>query len=401
MEAKDTSPRTKPATFGRRKLVPRSCIVDARRHIRTFLRQALEEFGFLVCECDAPNTFARLLGETVPELVMLSASDAETRKYLDILASEAFDGRVLLFGPPASPLVVANRELGAALGLATLPLLATPFSADALEARVAPLKPAHAPPNPPVEVAEALQAGWLELWYQPKIDARSLLVAGAEALVRLRHPTWGVVAPAGFIADEHDPHFIALSDFVIARAMEDWHYFIAQYGRVEIAIKLPGAYYHGAGCIARLGLQMPSHPAFEGLIVEMNGSDILADLDRAKLVARQLRFANIGVSIDELGAEWPAFIGTEDFPFVEIKVDRAFVSGCATDRLKQAVCRGILELAGSFGVRTVAEGIERQADLVAARDMGFDLLQGFLFAKPRPARDFARRSLQRPALSAP
>jgi EAL domain-containing protein (putative c-di-GMP-specific phosphodiesterase class I)/CheY-like chemotaxis protein len=396
METRASIEESRPVTFGRRKVIPRACIVDSKRHIRTFLRHALEEFGFLACECDQVDQFVRVLDQTFPDLIMLSASDGEARRYLAVLAARAFDGRILLFGPPSSPLVVAHVELGAQLGLSTLPMLSTPFSADDLQARVAPLRPAHAPPNPPVDVGEALKADWLELWYQPKIDTRSLSVEGAEALVRLRHPTWGVVAPACFVPDAGDPHFVALSDFVIGRALEDWRSFVSHYGRVDIAINLPSAYFEDAAAIARLGLQMPTHPAFEGLIVEMNGADIVANLEHAREIARQLRFANIGISIDDLGAGWPALLALDDFPFMEIKVDREFVHGCATDGLKRAVCRDILELADQVGVRTVAEGVERQEDFAVVRDLGFDLVQGFLFAKPRPALEFARHALQRP-----
>jgi EAL domain-containing protein (putative c-di-GMP-specific phosphodiesterase class I) len=72
-------------------------------------------------------------------------------------------------------------------------------------------------------------------------------------------------------------------------------------------------------------------------------------------------------------------------PFVEIKVDRKFVTGCADDRLKQTVCRQILDLADGYGARTVAEGVETKADFIAVREMGFDQVQGFLFAKPMTA----------------
>ena len=91
------------------------------------------------------------------------------------------------------------------------------------------------------------------------------------------------------------------------------------------------------------------------------------------------------MSIDNLGAEWPSLMELNDFPFVEIKVDREFVAGCADNRLKQSVCRRILELADGFGARTVAEGVETRADFQMARELGFDLTQGFFFAKPMEA----------------
>ena len=121
---------------------------------------------------------------------------------------------------------------------------------------------------------------------------------------------------------------------------------------------------------------LPHHPAFGGLTVEVNGAELIQDIPRLQVIARQLRFYNIGISIDDLGVEWTALAALEDFPFVEIKVDRQFVSGCATDRLKRAMCQTIVDLARRLDVRTVAEGVETQADFNVVREIGFDLVQG-------------------------
>jgi EAL domain-containing protein (putative c-di-GMP-specific phosphodiesterase class I) len=141
---------------------------------------------------------------------------------------------------------------------------------------------------------------------------------------------------------------------------------------------------------------MPDHPAFEGLIVEINGSEMVREPALAKEAARQLQMHNIGISVDNLGAEWPLLMELNGFPFVEIKVDRSFVNGCAGDRLKQSTCRRILDLGDGFGARMVAEGVETRDDFLAARDLGFDLVQGFLFAKPMEPQKFVRRVLGRP-----
>jgi EAL domain-containing protein (putative c-di-GMP-specific phosphodiesterase class I) len=177
--------------------------------------------------------------------------------------------------------------------------------------------------------------------------------------------------------------------------MDDWRNFVTEYGHVEIAVNLPIAFLKHPAAIENLARQMPNHPAFAGLIVELDGSEIIRNLSLAKSVAQQLRVLNIGVAIDDLGADWPLLMELDNFPFVEIKVDRDFVSGFADDRLKQVVCRRILELADGFGARTVAEGVETRADFLAARELGFDLIQGFFFAKPMLPDKFARRVLGR------
>lgn len=239
-------------------------------------------------------------------------------------------------------------------------------------------------------MAEAVRGGWIELWYQPKIDARAIVMRGVEALLRIRHPIWGIIPPAYLVPNDGDPRFPPLSECVISRAVDDWHFFFAQRGPIETAINLPLAFLQQPDSISRLCQHLPDHNSFEGLIIEINGAEIMRDLALTKEVARQLRSHKIAISIDDLGAEWLSLTGLCNFPFVELKVDRKFVMGCAEDRLKRSICRRILDLAGSYGARTVAEGVENWADFLAVREMGFDLVQGVLFAKPMSAEKFAQ-----------
>ncbi|MBR1221060.1 EAL domain-containing protein [Bradyrhizobium sp. U87765 SZCCT0131] len=384
--------------FGRRKIASSVCIVDGKQHIRTFLADTLEELGLLTCGArDADELGTRLDQQHVDAVLLgLSAGGVAAGDVLAVLAEKAFDGQVLPIGPAGSPAVEAIQQLGAELGLVMLPTLTTPFGTDRLRASVAAMMPAEGPPSAPVDVAEALKSGWLELWYQHKVDARTLVSRGAEALVRMRHPSWGVVPPAYFIPAEGDPHFRSLSEFVIGRALDDWQYFLSQSGPVDLSINLPAAFLTDATAVEQLCLQMPRHPAFSGLMIEISGSDTVRNLDMLLEVARRVRFHNIALSIDDIGADWPDLMGIDRFPFTELKVDRSLITGCADDRLKRSVCRRIVELANGYGARTVAAGVETRADLMAVHEMGFDLAQGFLFGRPAAPRKFARATLGRP-----
>src|ERR1700693_4737058 len=159
-------------TFGRRKVAPRVCIANGRQHIRRFLGEALEELGFIVCEYAGISELSTVVVAHLLDLVVLdlSSGGVEAGEMFKILVAEDYVGNVLLVGPRDSPVVVAVRELGEQLGVRMLPTLATPFGDNDLRNSVATLLPLEAPPSPPVDVAEALSAGWLELWYQPKID---------------------------------------------------------------------------------------------------------------------------------------------------------------------------------------------------------------------------------------
>src|ERR1700730_12828659 len=390
------------ATFGRRKVTPRACIADSKKHLRAFLTDVLEDLGFVTSECAKADELGMILDTQLPDLIVmgLSVDGIEAGKILEILVRREFGGKVLAIGARESIIVKAVRQVGEENGLAMLPPLTTPFAAGTLRERVTMLLPDEPAPSPAVHVSEALHAGWLELWYQQKIDARTLVRGGAEALVRMRHPTWGVVPPAYFIPEDDDPHFMRLSEFVIDRATEDWRYLLEQRGPTDISINLPVAFLKSPQAVHDLCRRTPAHPAFGGLLIEIAGAEVIHNLDLLIDVTKQVRLHNIALSIDDLGADWPALMEPDYFPFAELKVDRQFIAGCANYRLKQTVCRRIVELAKEHGARVVAVGVETRDDFIAVNEMGFDLVQGYLFGKPMALKKFARSALVHPVLGA-
>jgi EAL domain-containing protein (putative c-di-GMP-specific phosphodiesterase class I) len=387
----------KPATFGRRKVTPRACVVDGKRHLRAFLGEVLEDIGFVAGECGHADELRDILACELPDLILLgiAVDSIEPGRVLETLVREEFCGHVLAVGARESIVVRAVQQVGEEYGLKMLPPLTTPFAAETLRDRVAMLLPEEPAPSPVVHAGEALHAGWLELWYQPKIDARTLVRRSAEAMVRIRHPTWGIVPPACFIPEAGDPHFRALSEFVIGRALADWHYLLERHSAVDLSINLPAAFLREPQAVRELCRRMPAHPAFHGLTIEIGCEEVIEELGALSDVARDVRLHNIGLSIDNVGADWPALMALDRFPFVKLKADRTFVTGCGDDRLKRTVCRHIVELAKGYGVPTVAEGVDSRADLIAASEIGFDLVQGHLFGKPMPLKKFARASLMR------
>jgi EAL domain-containing protein (putative c-di-GMP-specific phosphodiesterase class I)/CheY-like chemotaxis protein len=389
------------ATFGRRKVTPRACIADSKRHLRAFLTEILDDLGFVTSECARAEELTEILDTHLPDLVVLGVAvdGTEIGRILEILVRREFRGKVLAIGARESIVVKAVRQVGEEYGLAMLPPLTTPFAAGTLRERIAMLLPEEPVPSPAVHVAEALHAGWLELWYQPKVNTRTLVRCGAEALVRMRHPTWGVVPPAYFIPEDDDPHLLRLSEFVIDRAVEDWLHLLEHHSPTDISINLPVSFLRNRQAVRDLCRRMPAHPAFGGMLVEVNSTEAIHNLDLLIDFAKEMRVHNIGVSIDDLGADWPALMELDTFPFAELKVDRQFVTGCANDRLKRTVCRRIVELAKEHGARVVAEGVETRADFVAANEMGFDVVQGYRFGKPIGLKKFARSALAYPVLA--
>jgi hypothetical protein len=129
-------------------------------------------------------------------------------------------------------------------------------------------------PAPAEQMAKALGAGWLELWYRPKIGSQTLDLRGAEALIRMRHPELGIVQPASFMPRLEARLLPALSQFVIARALADWRYFLAERRPLDLSINLPIAFLDDPASFDYLCRQLPDDPAFEGLTLEVDGSEI-------------------------------------------------------------------------------------------------------------------------------
>src|SRR5262249_6168839 len=154
---------------------------------------------------------------------------------------------------------------------------------------------------------------------------RTLALSGAEALAPMRHPTLGVVPPGYVMPENGDPHVGAMSELVIDRAINDWRYFTARHGHIEIAINLPMAFFRDPELIEHLWQRVRVRPAFDGLVVQRNAADVIRSLRLVKKVARLLRCRASAISLSELGAEWPSLSGVDGFPFVELKVARQFV----------------------------------------------------------------------------
>ncbi len=382
--------------FGQRPVPPHVCVVDDKPHVRSFLAEALSDLGFIAHECRAAELHA-MLKIVAPSVIVLGqlGGEEDLAGLLDRLAG--FSGKVMLFGGRSSPALTRAHERGERLGLTMLAPLGTPFREGDLGQILGGFLPIAPAPDIGVDVDEALNNGWLELWYQPKIDARSLTLKGAEAQVRVRHPTWGLVRPAYYIPADGDPYYHALSQFAIMHAMADWMRFAAGGNRIDISVNLPSPVLEDPDFIAHVFGKLPPGAAEGGLLIATDCAGALADAALVRKAIAQLAFHRIGIALDAIGPEGATLVGRRDLPVVEMKVARAFVSGCGKDRIRQAVCAHLVAAARENGARAVAGGVADNADFMTLRALGFDLVQGPLFAKPMPANKLMRSVLGKPA----
>lgn len=372
-------------------------IVDDEPQVRTLIARAVSAEGY------EPHEFSRVLDvETAltqfsPDIIILDLSleESDAVEMIRSLAASRFGGKVLLVSGHGSATLEEVRKIGERRGLAMLPPLGKPFRIAEFKARLADV--AHPPPTPATETPfeTGLKNNWLELWYQPKIDLRTMAICGAEALIRLRHPQHGIMLPGSFLPSPGDPLHQQLTDFNVRRTLADWSAFAADpstgsaWSTSRLAINVPASILQSVDFVDTVRRHLPTHPAFPGLIVEITEHEAISDPEAAREVAVQLRLYNIHVSIDDFGAGHSLLARLDELPFVELKLDRSFVDGCATDSDKRAMCQSVVDLARRFQLTAVAEGVENADDLRTLIDMGFDVAQGFYFARPMRSEAFA------------
>jgi EAL domain-containing protein (putative c-di-GMP-specific phosphodiesterase class I) len=247
-----------------------------------------------------------------------------------------------------------------------------------------------------VDLGQALRNRWLELWYQPKIDLRSMEICGAEALLRARHPTHGIIAPASLLPPPRDPMYGPLTNFVISQALVDWTHFAEHQVLIKSAVNVPVSALQATDFIASIREHLPRNLDFPGMIFEITEDEAIEEPSLLQEIAAQLKIYNISLSIDDFGSGFSSLSRLRDLPFAEIKLDRSFVASCSTDGSKQSLCNAAIELAHGFGASVCAEGVETVDDLRTLIGMRCDTAQGFLFAKPMDSQTFTRSLVARP-----
>jgi EAL domain-containing protein (putative c-di-GMP-specific phosphodiesterase class I) len=371
-------------------------IVDDEPQVVAFVGKILAGLGFeahgftRVPEVEAAVTIHP------PEVIILDLSlgNSDAVEMMRSLAASRFGGGILLISGHDIATLEEVRLIGERRRLRMLPFLRKPFRVEDLRDRLALIDDPKANAAGSPDLDTALRNNWLELWYQPKVDLRTMQICGAEALIRLRHPENGLVPPSAFLPGPGDPLYEPLTDFIVRRSLADWSAFATEptlgesWLRRRLAINVPVSVLQSAAFIGNVRRHLPRDPRFPGLIVEITEDEAISDPDLAREVAVQLRLYNVHVSIDDFGVGHSTLARLGELPFDELKLDRSYVDGCARDARKRTTCKTVVDLAHAFGLTAVAEGVETAEDLSLLSGMGYDVVQGYYFAKPMQSRDF-------------
>jgi EAL domain-containing protein (putative c-di-GMP-specific phosphodiesterase class I) len=172
--------------------------------------------------------------------------------------------------------------------------------------------------------------------------------------------------------------------------MADWSRFAEHGLALRLALNMPVSVVGTSEFIPLMRRFLPPVPSFPGLIIEVTEDEVIRDAVLIRETAAQLKLYNASIAIDDFGAGHSSLARLIELPCGELKLDRSFVIGCATDAAKRAVCESVIALAHRFGAVVCAEGLEAPGDLRCLIEMGCDIAQGYLFARPMPPDQFLK-----------
>jgi EAL domain-containing protein (putative c-di-GMP-specific phosphodiesterase class I)/FixJ family two-component response regulator len=375
-------------------------VLDDEPKLGLVICRMLKGIGVSARHFALAEQFLQEVGRSSPDLVivdlLLGNTDAvEVMRRLETLK---FHGKVMLMSGRDQTILYEFEQIGRTHSLFMLPSLPKPFRIADLNERlhsqaILQVSKSDGEGEPSavqrvqsrVTLQEALRLNWLEVWYQPKIDLRLFTVCGAEALIRVRHPDHGIIEPAEFLPPAGDPHYKPLSFFVVRRTMTDWATFAENGFPLKFAINVPASTLKAPGFVDLVRQMTPRDPCFPGMVVEVTEDEFIRDPESLREVATQLKLYNVWISIDDFGTAYASLSRLTDLPFIEVKLDRSFVSNCPSDKLKYALCQTVVDLAHRFGASLCAEGVETAADLRCVTNLGFDSAQGYFLTKPMPS----------------
>ena len=243
---------------------------------------------------------------------------------------------------------------------------------------------------------QAAERGELRLAIQPRVDAITRRIVGAEALVRWHHPELGEVPPGRFIPVAEEAGLInAIGDWVIDAACALLSRWRADGGEgVPLAINVSTLQLRDGGLPERLRQAMGRHGVPPGMLeVELTESILMHSVEANLAQLREIKALGVTLAVDDFGTGYSSLNYLNRFPIDRLKVDRSFVHDMLDDSTRHAIVLAIIGLGHTLGMRVVAEGVELESVAATLQACQCDELQGYLFAKPMSPQDFARQWL--------
>lgn len=246
------------------------------------------------------------------------------------------------------------------------------------------------------DLRRAVELGQMRVYYQPKIASNGLRLVGAEALVRLQHPEWGLVPPDSFIPiAEETGMILEIGNWVLNESCTKAVAWRKQIPDFHIGVNLSARQFLQDDLLEQVkeALATSQLPA-AALDLEITESLAMADAQHNIEILRQLKALGIHLSIDDFGTGYSSLSYLQAFPVNTIKIDRSFIMRIGTPeggKADEGIASAIIAMAHSLDLTLVAEGIENETQANFLTQQGCEVFQGFYFGRPVPSDIFEKQ----------
>lgn len=241
------------------------------------------------------------------------------------------------------------------------------------------------------ELNQAIDKGQLELYFQPQFALLSGSVIGAEALLRWNHPANGLMLPSTFIPIAEESALInRIGVWVLhqaCRQLRAWQ--DAGLEDFQLAINLSGREVWNNPLLENVDRTLAETGCSPHMLeLEITEGFLVQQPEQARKLMRELRSRGISVAIDDFGTGYSSLSYLKEYPISKLKIDRSFVSDLLDDEDDQSIVRAIIAMGHSLDLTIIGEGVETAVQADFLRREGCDQVQGYLYARPMPEREF-------------
>lgn len=223
------------------------------------------------------------------------------------------------------------------------------------------------------------------LVYQPKVNTRTGRIEGAEALIRWKHPDWGVVSPGEFIPlAEENGAVLAMGDWVLQEVCETLSTWIREgHPVVPVSVNISPRRLLRSDFVQNV--QDTIHAAgIDPSLIEFELTEyvIIQNTEMTKKVISQLKSFGIRFALDDFGTGYSSLSYLMDLDIDALKIDKSFIDGIGLNKANEGIVKSALFLANELGIRAVAEGVEEHHQVKFLLQQGCLQIQGYYFSKP-------------------
>jgi len=390
-EMQDSSPKTVSPGDREDTLL----IIDDERPICDLIADVAEGYGYRAHSATSYDEARAVLETGNPNLIFvdLMLPEVDGIEIVRHIGAANCDAKIVMMSGVNHKILASAIRVAVNQGLNVLGYLTKPFSVREVRGLLDTGRRQNVMPSAE-ELEEGIKAEDLCLFYQPKVQLgpqQAMSVAGAEALLRWKHPEYGLITPDRIIpVAEANDLMGGLTDFVVKAAISQLHSWKNQDIDVVVSINMPPDLLTDRSLPDRLADQMADAQLDPGqLCLEMTENASITDYVDAAEILTRFRLKGFGLSLDDFGTGHSSLVQLHQMPFSELKIDRSFITEIETNTDAQIIVRAIVDLARNLELTVCAEGVETASCLRYLRNIGCHLVQGYYFGRPTPADAFA------------